>query len=133
MIGLDTNVLLRLLVEDGSSAPQVRAARLLVEGHDKFFISHTVFLETMWVLARKYKMPKAGAADIGQRLLSHPKLDIEQRPLMQAAMTLYSSSPGIGFGDALALACARAANIPLHTFDRKLAKLDGARLVPVQP
>lgn len=47
---------------------------------------------------------------------------------MAAALDLFRSRPSLGFSDCLLLELARKArHLPLGTFDRGLAKVDGAQ------
>src|SRR5437588_8785022 len=59
MLGLDTNVLVRLLIED--DAAQTRRARKLVDTaiaeEETVLVSLPVLLETEWVLRSRYEMP----------------------------------------------------------------------------
>ena len=59
MIALDTNVLVRYLVDD--DAEQALAARTLLEGlaaERTAFICREVMLELVWVLERTYRLPR---------------------------------------------------------------------------
>ena len=59
MLGLDTNVLVRLLIEDDAS--QTRRARKLVDTaiaeQETVLVSLPVLLETEWVLRSRYAFP----------------------------------------------------------------------------
>ena len=48
MTALDTNVLVRIIVEDDAS--QVERARAYIQAQERVFISRTVILELGWVL-----------------------------------------------------------------------------------
>ena len=60
MLGLDTNVLVRLLIED--DAAQTRRARKLVDAavteQEAVLFSLPVLLETEWVLRSRYELPR---------------------------------------------------------------------------
>jgi predicted nucleic-acid-binding protein len=128
MISLDTNVLVRLIVDDEQAPQQVAAARARVQVEDTVCISQSVFLETMWVLERSYGYPRKTIADVAMRLLDHGKYRIADCALLMAAVEIHRVS-SIAFGDALALAHARAMNATLITFDRNLVRLEGADAV----
>ncbi|HET9033607.1 MAG TPA: PIN domain-containing protein [Dokdonella sp.] len=128
MINLDTNVLIRLLVDDDMAPQQVIAARARVQSEPSVGIGASVFLETMWVLERSYKYPRSAISEVASQLLAHAKYQIAQRQLLTRALEIHRDS-SIGFGDALALAQALGSDAILVTFDRKLARLEGAEAV----
>lgn len=127
-ICVDTNVLLRMLVDDAEAPQQVILARQLIEAARRIHVAQVVFTETMWVLMRRYQFDRSSIVQTARQLLDHPAIVCENRDLLSSAVELFARSP-IGFGDALALAASKALAIPLYTFDRKLARLDGARAV----
>lgn len=126
MIALDTNVLVRVLVDDPDAARQCTAARRLVAAADTLWLPLIVTAETLWVLHRSYKLPKPAIAAALGELLAHPRYRLESEALLRAALAHFIASP-IEFGDALALASSEAAGALLHSFDRKLGKLPGAQ------
>ena len=128
MISLDTNVLIRLLVDDDTAPQQVVAARARVQSEPSVGIGASVFLETMWVLERSYRYPRAAISEVASQLLAHAKYQIAERQLLTRAVEIHRDS-SIGFRDALALAQALHSDAILVTFDRKLARMDGAEAV----
>ena len=78
MIGLDTNVLIRLLVEDDPR--QARAAKELISGAaargELLRVDPVVLCEVVWVLRSAYRVPKARIADVLEALLSAAELEI---------------------------------------------------------
>lgn len=128
MISLDTNVLVRLLVDDEMAPEQVAAARARVQSERSVCIGASVFLESMWVLERSYRYPRAAISKVASQLLEHAKYEIADRQLLSQAVDIHRDS-SIGFGDALALAQAQQVNAILVTFDRKLSRMDGVEAV----
>lgn len=128
MIALDTNVLLRALVDDPSAPRQCAAARELIGNCGRARVSAIVFVETLSVLDRTYRAPRGEVAAIAQRLLNHPSYRIEDSERLRTALDVFSGDR-VDFADAVALTDARSAECTLHTFDRKLAKLEGTELV----
>lgn len=129
MIAVDTNVLLRALVDDHEAPNQSAAARTLIAAADKVRVSNIVFMETLWVLNKSYRAPRKEVVRIARDLLEHPRYQIENEARLSDALVVFAAS-NIDFADAVALADARHVHCVLHTFDRKLAKLDGTALVP---
>jgi len=131
MIGIDTNVLLRLLVRDLDT--QVRAAEKFIATHcsseEPGYVSRVVIIEIVWALKGFYGYDRAQIAAAIRALLNVSELEVESADEIHAALSDFeTSSPG--FVDCL-LARTNAAIGCKHTvtFDRKAAKLKGYRLL----
>jgi predicted nucleic-acid-binding protein len=125
MIAIDTNVLLRAVVADADDPDQCARARDLVKQAGRVRIAAIVFTEALWVLHKSYKASRMEVTRVARELLDHPLYHVEQTDLLREALEVFADS-NVDFADAIALTDARRANIPLHTFDRKLARLSGA-------
>ncbi len=121
MIGIDTNVLVRVLVDDKQAASQCHKARALLRAHNKIFISTIVLTETVWVLQRAYGVDKNDTVNLLDRLLIQKAIVFENRPLLETAIDIYRKGTS-GFSDALILAAHHAKACRLYTFDKKLAR-----------
>ncbi|HJR69385.1 MAG TPA: type II toxin-antitoxin system VapC family toxin [Gammaproteobacteria bacterium] len=128
MIAVDTNVLLRALVDDPTDPAQCGAARALVAGAGQVRVASIVFVETLWVLHRRYRAARDDVSRVARELLDHPRYQIEASDELSQALEIFSTS-SVDFADAVALADARRAGVGLHTFDRRLAKLPDATIV----
>ena len=130
MTALDTNVIVRYLV--GDHPEQAEAARVLLEGlipGNPGFICREVVMEVGWVLERAYRFPRAQIAEALMDLTASDSLVVEHGDDVAAAAYRYRQG-GVGFSDLMVLAAAeRAGAAPLYTFDRRLARMDGAVLV----
>lgn len=125
MAAVDTNVLVRLLVDDDED--QVRHARAFLRAHGPAWVSHVVVAEVTWVLASAYGVDRRGIAEAVESLLSLSVVEIEEPEVVAGALESFRSSSA-DFGDCLILACARRANrLPLATFDAGLGRVEGAR------
>jgi predicted nucleic-acid-binding protein len=123
MRAVDTNVLVRLVVRDDER--QVRAAEAFIVGGA--WVSHLVLAETTWVLDAVYERTAEQIAAAIDMLLNHEHLTMQDADVVTAAIENFRKRPGLGFSDCLVLEIARkAGHLPLGTFDRDLAKLDGA-------
>jgi predicted nucleic acid-binding protein len=61
-------------------------------------------------------------------LLNHEHLTIQDADVVSAALELFRATPGLGFSDCLMAELARkAGHLPLGTFDRRLARVEGAQ------
>ena len=122
MRAVDTNLLVRLLARD--DVAQVDAAEKFVE-HGAW-VSHLVLAETLWVLDAVYRRAPSELAKALDMLLNHGNLTLEAPDVVASALAQFRARPSVGFSDCLVLEIARkAGHIPLGTFDRNLAKLEG--------
>ena len=122
MHAVDTNLLVRLLVRD--DAGQVSAAEAFVA--KGAWVSHLVLAETLWVLDAVYNRSPAQIANALDRMLNHKELTLQDADVVALALHHFRSRPSLGFSDCLVLEIARkAGHLPLGTFDRNLARLDG--------
>lgn len=124
MRALDTNVLVRLIARDDPR--QVAAAEVFVE--KGAWVSQLVLAETVWVLDSVYELPTEAIATAIDMLLNHRELTIQDADAVEAALRHYRKKPSLGFSDCLIVELARkAGHLPLGTFDRELAKIEGAQ------
>lgn len=128
MAAVDTNVLLRYLMEDEPS--QVVLVRQLIRHQTtlglRLFVSFTVLLETEWVLRTGFGMCKAEVLDLLDELARSETMAFDSPEAMDTALDLYRQGSA-DFADCLHLALvALADECPMYTFDRKAARMLGA-------
>jgi len=116
MKGVDTNVLVRLLVRD--DVGQARRARAIVEG-GPVWIPKTVLLETEWVLRYTYGFERAAVNQALAKVCGLPQVVVEDA--MNVAQALSWHAGGFDFADALHLASSPGARV-FYTFDRSLVR-----------
>ena len=123
MIGIDTNVLVRLFINDDER--QVALVRSFFEqrsDRDPAYVSIVVLAEFMWVLERTFKFPRADALRAVAGLLEVTDIVIEQNDVVAWALA-NADSPHVDFADALiAEANRRAGAEKTVTFDKLAAK-----------
>lgn len=122
MIGLDTNVLVRYLTQD--DAKQFQEASALLLGLEKqqrsAYLSTVTLCETVWVLARAYKIDRAQIVEMFVRLLDTSLFVIEDKDAVREAVDLYRSGKG-DFADYLVGVRSRnAGSVTMATFDEAL-------------
>jgi predicted nucleic-acid-binding protein len=123
MRAVDTNVLVRLIARD--EARQAAAAETFVERGA--WVPQLAVAEFAWVLAALYDFDAAEIAEAVELLLQHKSLTLQESDVVARALELFRHRPALGFSDCLMLEVARkAGHLPLGTFDRNLAKLEGA-------
>jgi predicted nucleic-acid-binding protein len=124
MRAVDTNVLVRLITRD--DVRQTASAEAFVE--KGAWVSVLALAEATWVLAAVYDRSAAGVATAVEMLLNHKDLALQDSDAVAAALNLFRSRPALGFSDCLMLELARTAgHLPLATFDRNLARIEGAQ------
>ena len=128
MLALDTNVLVRVLVDDPGAPEQCRAARQAVSAAGEVFVSQVVQIETAWVLVSAYGLGKKRLQDIFGAIANHPAFHLQRRDVFVSALQTYLAASA-DFADCMILAESVGSGHELVTFDRRLGKLDGARLL----
>src|ERR1039458_966268 len=124
MRAIDTNVLVRLITRD--DAGEAAATEDFIE--QGAWVSLVVLGAAMWRLARFYKLSPEDLAKAIEMLLHHRDLVIQDAEAVAGALELFREKPALGFSDCLILQLARkAGHLPLGTFDRGLAKVEGAQ------
>ena len=126
MRAVDTNLLVRLLVRD--DAKQAAAADAFVSGGA--WVPHLVLGEAMWVLGSVYARDAAALASSIGMLLEHESLVLQDPDVVEAALAHFIKRPVLGFSDCLILEVSRkAGHLPLGSFERDLAKLEGVQKI----
>jgi predicted nucleic-acid-binding protein len=116
MTAVDTNVVVRLLIEDHPT--QTAAAQSLFAA-GPIWIAKTVLLETRWVLRRLYGYEEAAIHDSFTDLLGFDNVYVEDEASVAAALALIAH--GLDFADALHLS-SRPAGAAFVSFDRSLVR-----------
>jgi predicted nucleic-acid-binding protein len=124
--GLDTNVLVRAVVED--DARQSALARHFLERESTpeapSFINRIVLCELVWVLETSYDYPRAQVADILEKILLTTAFVVENAHQALTALRAYREGR-IGFADGLLGTTNRAHGCETTvTFDRGASRLD---------
>jgi predicted nucleic-acid-binding protein len=130
MIGLDTNVLVRYLMQDDPEQAAL-AARVIdaLTPEEPGYIPLVVLAETVWVLTRHYKVPRERIADALELLLHARELVVEGAETARAALRIYRDTR-VEFADSLIAQSARAAGCSeILTFDERAAAAVGMRLL----
>lgn len=130
MIALDTNVLVRYLVNDDTQQAQVARDLLTnLTAENPGFICREVVVELSWVLERIYGFSRDQIASVFEELIATAELDVEVAADVIRAAEGYRRG-GAEFSDRMiAAAAVRNGKIPLYTFDRQAAQLADAVLL----
>lgn len=133
MIFLDTNVILRYLTRSNDPAVQAmeqQAAALfdaVERGEELVTTSEVVFHEAAYILMSNshFGLERPLVAGYLNALLALAGLRLPrgERSIIQRALELFESNPGLEMADCLVAARSERLGIPLATFDRRLAAL----------
>jgi predicted nucleic-acid-binding protein len=126
----DTNVVVRLCVRDDveQSRRAELAFRRAIAGAGAW-LSSVVLVEVAWVLRVAYKFDRATTATTLRRLTATDGVYVEEDSTTRLALAAFEAGTA-DFADYFILESARRGDaLPLYTFDERLSKADGARLV----
>lgn len=122
MRAVDTDVLVRLIARDDRK--QVESAEEFVS--KGAWVSHLVLAETSWVLDSVFELGPEQIATAVEMLLNHEQLTIQDADVVDVALENFRKRPAVSFSDNLIVEIARkSGHLPVGTFDRDLAKLEG--------
>jgi predicted nucleic-acid-binding protein len=124
VIALDTNILVRFLVEDDPEQTRVAQDLIqrIVEADARGFLGHVVLVEVVWVLEARYRVSRRVIVDHLKKLLRSRHLEFQSKEWVQRAVRRYSAEGG-DFADYLIQEAAEQAGCAvLATFDRALHK-----------
>ena len=126
MIAVDTNVIIRIITaDDPLQTPVARA--LVARG---VFISHSVLMETEWVLRSYYRWERGDIAETFDDLLNLEGVHVLHEDALFWALDRYRL--GADWADMLHLIACRGTE-SFHTFDRSLVGDAGdAAPVPIE-
>jgi predicted nucleic-acid-binding protein len=127
VIALDTNVLVRFLVEDDRRQSAAAAALFerVAATRDTLFVSHIVVCEMVWVLAGSYEIPKPVIVETVRELLRARHLTFPAPDQLARAVDAFENGKG-DLADYLTREHARAAECTaIATFDRALQRESG--------
>ncbi|MGB5934639.1 MAG: type II toxin-antitoxin system VapC family toxin [Ornithinimicrobium sp.] len=129
MIGLDTNVVVRYLVQDDPD--RSAAASALIENlteTDPGYLSLVTVVELYWVLRRAYRVDDGLCAELVEGLLDARELRVDQDAVVRAALT--ANRGGLDFADAVIAELGRAAGCDhTVTFDQRAARDGSMRIL----
>ncbi len=122
MIAVDTNVLVRYLVDDDpdQSARAAAFVERLLERDDRIFVSRIVLCEVVWVLTRGYGFSRPEVVRALRGLLKARQVVVEELDAVRRSLDAYAGGSA-DFADYAILECARSAGCTrFTTFDAQL-------------
>lgn len=136
MAAVDTNVLVRWLVDDDATQCAIVDALLAstADKEERLFVTLTVVLETEWVLRSRYHFDKSAVTVALDALLGVEELEFQQESAVEQALWRFKQRATADFADCLHLALvADADRLPFMTFDERASRLGGAALLGSGP
>ncbi|MEJ8849535.1 type II toxin-antitoxin system VapC family toxin [Variovorax rhizosphaerae] len=131
MIGIDTNILLRLWLND-DTAQNKRIDALLAEHGGtpgSLLVTDVVLAESVWTLKSAFDQDKSAQLIAVRSLLDETAFAFEDRESVTAAAALFEAG-SCGFADCLVVAKhARHGCNFTATFDRGMRKLPGVKVL----
>ncbi len=138
MIAIDTNVLLRYLLDD--DPVQSKKAEKLITGNDVVLVTDVVLVETLWTLkGEKYQLGKTDLIGVVRALFEETSIRFEDGQAVWMALNDYRNAKPLrgkvaDFADALITNKARfiASSLGIsfsgsYTFDKAAQALPGAK------
>lgn len=130
LIGFDTNVLLRFVLEDD---PQqygaARSALASLSAQERGFVPLLVLGDFAWVLARTHKKSRLEITASIDGLLHAATLEIERLDIAVRALQQFRVSKADFTDCCIAVMCAESGCRHTFTFDVAASKLPGMRLL----
>lgn len=124
MRGLDTNILVRLLVSDDAAQTRRVAGLLETAEHtgEVFYVPSLVLLELAWVLESAYECTRAEVLDAFEQLASMPVLHLEHLDAVHHTIRLARKGRN-DISDLLIACCAQAGGCSsVVTLDKRAAR-----------
>jgi predicted nucleic-acid-binding protein len=123
MIGLDTNILVRVYADDPGNEAQVAAARaFLARSSEPVWLSLVVIMEAIWLLRRRFGADRAAITAFIRDLLDRDLFVIQERGSLEAALDSHVQR-NLRFQDCLIEMLARRAGVTTtYTFDTDAAR-----------
>ena len=125
MISVDTNIVVRLLVEDDKK--QASFAKSLFK-ENRVYLTKTVLLETEWVLRCTYELSRKDIHHAFENLLGLPQVTLEDPACLIKTMRWYDEHD-MDFADAMHLAGSAVAD-EFATLDKTFVKQ--AKKIPIK-
>lgn len=122
MVAIDTNILVRLLIDDPEAVEQTIRARQFLKTVRQVYVPQIVQVECVWVLERAYQVPKERLLSLLTTLYESRVFVLQSEASFLSALQLFRET-NIGFADGLILSEAQWEKLELFTFDKKLGRL----------
>ena len=130
MIGIDTNLLIRLTMQDDTvQCSKVDSFLASLSRQEVGFISLVALIESVWVLEKRCRLPKVDVARFVQGLLDAPELKLEREAAVSQALQRFKASTADFAACLIERVGHHAGCSRTVTFDEAAAKSSGMSLL----
>ena len=120
MIYLDTNIVLRYLLDDHIKLSV--KARQIIDSETNLFICDGVCAEIVYVLGKVYKVERELVKQTISDFINKDNITVSSKQIINKSLEIFSQQ-NIDYIDSLLCAFNYVDNIYIETFDKKLKKL----------
>lgn len=128
MIAIDTNVLVRLLINDPDSQAQVNLAKALLKRAKQVYVPQIVQIEMVWVLETAYGFDKQTVITVLKHLQHTLLFVLQDKTQFDHALAIFENNRA-DFSDYLIFSGCLENNHELFIFDKKFARLQSVKLL----
>ncbi len=128
MIAVDTNVLVRMLINDPDAQFQVSLAKALLKQAKQVYVPKIVQIEIVWVMETAYGFNKLSVITLLKHLQQSPLFALQDENQFNVALVTFENHPA-DFSDYLILSGCLEENHEIYTFDKKFARLESVKLL----
>lgn len=132
MIAVDTNVLIRIVVDDVEEHTQTEIAQKIAQTAGQVYVPQIVQVESVWVLETCYKFDKPTILGVLDHLRNNRAFILQRADVFQAALEVFRTS-NADFADCLLFTESRHFGVPFYTFDKRCGKLPGVNWLTNAP
>jgi predicted nucleic-acid-binding protein len=122
MISLDTNILIRIFIDEPGNQQQIDKIRSHLSRYNKFFVSQIVQVELVWVLQRSYDYQRDDISKVLEHMQNNSVFELQNADIFAQALDQFKTS-NVDFSDLVILATSKTQNLKLLTLDKKLSRL----------
>jgi predicted nucleic-acid-binding protein len=131
MIGIDTNVLLRYILQDDPKQAAVASEIMdALTEQSPGYLNHVVLCETAWVLQRGYDYDKASVTRVLNHVVNTRELQLEQRDVVISALSQYNHNTADWADSLIGEKNRHSGAETTITFDRRASRLTTFQHLP---
>jgi len=120
MVYLDTNIVLRYLLEDNEELSN--NARKIIDSDTDLFICDGIFAEIVYVLSKVYKVERGLIQQTLTDFLEKANIHVSNIQIIKKSLQIFSQE-NIDYMDCILCSINHIEQIKIETFDNKLKKL----------
>lgn len=121
---VDANIVIRYLTKDDPNL-FIKAKQYFIDaasGKSKIYLDSVTVAEIVWVLTSFYKYPRINISEPLLKILSQQWVLSDRKSIIISALTFFTTHT-LSYIDCYLHCLAKAKNLSLATFDKKLSKI----------